>query len=97
MTDPFYVLMLLENLGPGYIVWDKRGSIRYKKPTRKTVYASFELTEDQINEIKQRLKQEPKVEPEYTILIKDAQGEVVAEVQKTLHIKLKSPPAQLAE
>ena len=28
MTDPFYMLMMMRNLGPDYIVWDKhRGSI----------------------------------------------------------------------
>src|SRR5262249_54275566 len=28
MTDPFFMLMLIENLGPDYIVWDKSASIR---------------------------------------------------------------------
>jgi len=32
MTDPFYMLMLMENLGPGYIVWDKAASFRFRKP-----------------------------------------------------------------
>jgi len=29
MTDPFYMLMLIENLGRDYIVWDKSASIRF--------------------------------------------------------------------
>lgn len=32
MTDPFYMLMLIQNLGPRYVVWDKRSSIRFRKP-----------------------------------------------------------------
>ena len=32
MTDPFYMLMLMNNLGPGYIVWDKAAAIRFRKP-----------------------------------------------------------------
>ena len=30
MTDPFYMLMLMENLGRDYIVWDKAAKIRYR-------------------------------------------------------------------
>ena len=37
MADPFYMLMLLENLGSGYIVWDKAASIRFRKPGKGTV------------------------------------------------------------
>ena len=32
MTDAFYMLMLMANLGRGYIVWDKAATIRYRKP-----------------------------------------------------------------
>ena len=32
MTDAFYMLMLMANLGRDYIVWDKTASIRYRKP-----------------------------------------------------------------
>jgi len=31
MTDPFFMLMLIENLGKDYIVRDKSASIRFKK------------------------------------------------------------------
>jgi hypothetical protein len=31
MTDAFYMLMLMANLGREYIVWDKAATIRYKK------------------------------------------------------------------
>jgi acyl-coenzyme A thioesterase PaaI-like protein len=31
MTDPFFMLMLIENLGPEYIVWDKTATIRFKE------------------------------------------------------------------
>ncbi len=31
MTDAFYMLMLMANLGRDYIVWDKAASIRYRK------------------------------------------------------------------
>jgi Domain of unknown function (DUF4442) len=31
MADPFLMLMLIENLGKDYIVWDKAASIRFRK------------------------------------------------------------------
>jgi hypothetical protein len=41
MVDPFYMLMLIENLGRDYIVWDKSASIRFLKPGRGRVSAEF--------------------------------------------------------
>ena len=43
MTDPFFALMMLRNLGPGYVVWDRAGAIRYDKPARGQVFAYFRL------------------------------------------------------
>jgi hypothetical protein len=52
MADPFFMVMLIENLGNDYIVWDKAASIRFKKPGRGKMTASFRLSEEQIQEIK---------------------------------------------
>src|ERR1039458_1263587 len=41
MTDPFYMLMLMANLGRDYIVWDKAASIRYRKPGKGTVRSRY--------------------------------------------------------
>ena len=43
MTDAFYMLMLMANLGRDYIVWDKAASIRYRRPGKGTVHAEFRL------------------------------------------------------
>jgi len=89
MTDPFYMLMLIKNLGPDYIVWDKAASIRFRKPGKGKVRAEFRLTDHQLDEIRERLKSEPKYEPTFTVEVKDASGDVVTEVQKVLHIRKK--------
>ena len=39
MTDPFYMLMVMHNLGHDYIVWDKAGTIEYRKGTSEQVCA----------------------------------------------------------
>jgi len=89
MTDPFFMLMLIENLGKDYLVWDKSASIRFKKPGRGTVSASFRLSEEQIREIKQALDSQEKIERTFAVEVKDESGNVIAEVEKLLHVRKK--------
>ena len=91
MADPFFMVMLIENLGKDYIVWDKSASIRFKKPGRGTVSASFRLAEQQIREIKQALnsQEKEKIERVFTVEVKDESGSVVAQIEKLLHIRRK--------
>jgi hypothetical protein len=90
MTDAFYMLMLMANLGRDYIVWDKAASIRYRKPGRSTVRAEFRLTDAQLDDIREKLKALPKYEPTFIVDVKDEQGTVIAEIQKLLHVKKKA-------
>jgi hypothetical protein len=89
MTDAFYMLMVMANLGREYIVWDKAATIRYRKPGRGTVRAEFRLTDSQIEDIREKLKTLPKYEPVFLVEVKDESGVVIAEVEKLLHIKKK--------
>jgi len=89
MTDPFFMLMLIENLGKDYLVWDKSASIRFKKPGRGTVSAGFRLAEQQIREIKQALNSQEKIERVFTVEVKDESGNVIAEVEKLVHVRKK--------
>jgi hypothetical protein len=87
MADPFYMLMLMENLGRDYIVWDKAASIRFRKPGKGRVKAEFRLTDAQLDDIREKLKLQEKYEPTFVVEVKDEAGDVVAEVQKVLHIR----------
>jgi acyl-coenzyme A thioesterase PaaI-like protein len=90
ITDAFYMLMLMANLGPDYIVWDKAASIRYRKPGRGTVRAEFRLTDAQIDDVREKVKTLPKYEPVFKVEVKDAeQGIVIAEVERLLYIRRK--------
>ncbi|MFA6237573.1 MAG: DUF4442 domain-containing protein [Bacteriovorax sp.] len=89
MTDPFYMLMLIQILGRDYIIWDKSASIRFKKPGTGKVTAVFEFTAAQIEDYKHELKDKDKIEPVLMVNISDEKGEVVATVEKVLHIKKK--------
>ncbi len=89
MTDPFYMLMLIENLGREYIVWDKSATIRFRKPGTGTVTASFRLSDAQLEDIRRSLETDEKLEPVFVVEVKDEQGSVVAEVEKRLHVRKK--------
>jgi len=89
MTDPFYMLMLISNLGDDYIVWDKAAHIRFRKPGKGKVRAAFRLTDAQLDDIRQQLKTLPQYEPTFLVEVKDESGDVVAKVQKVLHIRKK--------
>jgi hypothetical protein len=89
MTDPFIMVMLIENLGRDYVVWDKSASIRFRRPGRGTVFARFRLTGDEVEEIKQALKIQAKIERTFMVEVKDESGNVIAEVQKLLHVRRK--------
>ena len=90
MTDPFYMLMLIENLGRDYIVWDKSANIRFRKPGKGKVVARFRLSDEQIEGIRRDLQTQPRIEPTFLVEVKDESGEVIAEVQKVLHVRKKN-------
>src|SRR5271170_3695623 len=89
LTDAFYMLMLMANLGRDYIVWDKAASIRYRKPGKGTVRAEFRLSDSQIDDIRGKLKTLPKYEPMFSVDVKDDAGVVIAEVEKVIHVRKK--------
>jgi len=89
-VDPFYMIMLIKNLGPDYVVWDKAASIRFKKPGRSTLHARFLLTDDELQAIRQATGQTRSIDRRYQINLTDADGEVCAVVDKTIYIRRKN-------
>jgi acyl-coenzyme A thioesterase PaaI-like protein len=89
MIDPFYMLMLIQVLGPEYIVWDKAAAIEFKKPGRGTVSACFLLSDRVIADIRSQTADGNKYLPEFSVDITDEDGELVARGFKTLYIRRK--------
>ncbi len=87
--DPIYMLMLIQILGPDYIVWDKAAKIRFRKPGKDTLYAHFLLTQHEIQEIKHLANTEKSVDRIYNLKLVDNPGKVYAQIEKTLYIKKK--------
>lgn len=90
MCDPFYMLMLINILGPDYIVWDKAAGIRFKKPGRGLVKATFHISEEKIAQIRAAADTQGKVEPEFEVAVTDKEGNVIAEVTKLLYVRRKN-------
>lgn len=91
MTDPFCMLMIMSRLGSNYIVWDKSADIDYVKPGKGTVTAEFLITDALIEEILLHTSEGKKYLPEIPVYVKDAEGEVVAKLNRTLYIRRKKP------
>jgi acyl-coenzyme A thioesterase PaaI-like protein len=89
MTDPFYMLMMIENLGRGYIVWDKAATIRFKSPGTGTVHAKFTLTEQDIETVRATVEKDGRAEPHYQVQVTDDEGNLIAEVEKILSVRRK--------
>ncbi|HSN21742.1 MAG TPA: DUF4442 domain-containing protein [Usitatibacter sp.] len=87
MTDPFFMILMMKNLGPEYVVWDKQGTVRFLKPARGTVIARFQLPAERIEEARAATSSGAKFEPTFRVDIVDAAGETVAAVEKILHIR----------
>jgi acyl-coenzyme A thioesterase PaaI-like protein len=86
-ADPWFMIMLIRNLGPAYTVWDKAATIRFRKPGRSTLHARFVLEEAELEEIRRLLETEPSVDRVYVVELMDADGTVHATVEKTIYIR----------
>ncbi len=89
MTDPWYMLILMKNLGRDYFIWDKKAEIEYIAPGRSHVHARFEVTQEELNEIREKTANGEKYFPQFTVNILDTNNELVARVRRTLYIKQK--------
>ena len=84
--DPFHMVLLLRVIGPGYVVLDKAGTIRFKKPGKGIITATVEYTDEEIHAIKERAQKEGKFELVRTTDWLDKNGEVISTLEKTLYI-----------
>lgn len=85
-TDPIYMIQLLQILGNDYVVWDKAVEARYKKPAKSTIYGEFIFSEEEINSIKQKVKEEQQIDIVKTMNLVDKDQQIVATFNKTLYI-----------
>lgn len=87
MTDPFWMIMVLRNLGPGYVVWDKAAEIEFVAPGRTSASASFELTEQVLDELRAAAAGGDKVLRWFQTEVVADDGTVIARVRKQIYVR----------
>lgn len=90
MVDPHLMLMLMNILGKGYIVWDKSAAIDFVRPGRGRVIATFSITDDDLQAIRENTENGEKYLPKFTVRIEDEKGELIATIKKILYIRKKA-------
>ena len=89
MTDPFWMILVMQSLGPDYVVWDQAGEITFVKPGKGTVTAEFRLGDDALGQLRTLASGGDKVLHWFEVDVVDASGETVAKVRKQLYVRLK--------
>jgi acyl-coenzyme A thioesterase PaaI-like protein len=87
MCDPFYMFILMKNLGKSYMVWDKAATIEFLLPGKGTVRADFQIPESEINDIKKIVAEKKKTNRIFECFIIDEDGNKVARITKTLYVR----------
>jgi len=87
--DPIYMIMLIKLLGPEYLVWDKSANIRFRRPGRTTLRATFRLEAAELDAIRGIVAREGRAERRYTVDLTDAAGDVAASCEKVISIRMK--------
>ena len=84
--DPIYMVQLINILGENYIVWDKSAEIKFIKPIKKTVYARFLLSDDLLEEIKEKVRNEQRYIFDLKVCFEDENKTIYAEATKTIYV-----------
>ena len=86
-VDPVFMIMLMNILGPGYIVWDKVATIRFRKPGKSTLHATFTIDEPEIEAIRAATASGHSVDRTYHVNLVDESGVIHAEIEKVIYVK----------
>jgi len=88
-VDPIYMIMLIRLLGREFIVWDKAAEIRFRKPGRSTLFATFTIDESELNAIREATAAGNPIDRLYTVDLVDRDGVIHATINKTIYIRRK--------
>ncbi|MCB1555331.1 MAG: DUF4442 domain-containing protein [Xanthomonadales bacterium] len=90
MTDPWWMILVMECLGRDYIVWDRAAEIRFVRPGRHDVIAHFKVEDSALDELRAGCAEGERVLRWFETEVRDAvDGELIAVVRKQLYVKRK--------
>lgn len=88
-ADPFHMMLLINIVGNRYVVWDKAGAIRFKKPGRGRIQADVIYSPDELKTILEKTDADGSYEFTKPLNWIDEKGDVVATYEKTVYIATK--------
>jgi len=88
-VDPMYMIMLMKILGRDYVVWDKAATIRFRRPGRTTLFATFRIEDAELDAIRAATAGGEPADRTYNVDLVDASGLVHASIEKVIYIKRK--------
>lgn len=88
-VDPFFMLMILRQLGDDYVVWDKSARVSFKRPGTETLYAEFRVSAEEVADLRAIADRDDKLERTYSLDLKDAEGRVYATIDKVIYVARK--------
>jgi acyl-coenzyme A thioesterase PaaI-like protein len=89
MAEPHLMLMLLQLLGQGYVVWDKWAAIEFIKPGRGTMRSVVRITDEELKAIKANTADGSRYLPEFNLEVVDENEQIVATIKKTVYVRKK--------
>ena len=95
MTDPFWMMLLLRQLGTDHVVWDRAAEVEFIKPGRGEVTARFALAPEDVERLRGLAVDGAKVLEWFSVDVVDADGDVVARVRKQVYVRRKREAAAL--
>jgi len=90
MADPFFVFIIMMNLGSGYIVWDKSACIDFLKPAKGTILGIFEISNARLAEIRAEVDELGKKTYQFEANLVDETEQIVARVRKEVYVRSKA-------
>lgn len=93
MCDPWFMFILLWNLGPDFVVWDRSANIQFLKPGMGRVRAIFRIGVPEIEAIRQRAMDGKRHLPTFEAQVVDESGDIVATVEKIIYVRKKKTHA----
>jgi acyl-coenzyme A thioesterase PaaI-like protein len=93
-VDPIYMVMLIRALGPEYVVWDQAATIRFLRPGRSTLHATFRLEPEAVAGIAADARIQGRTTRDFRIELTDGEGRVCFQCTKTIHVRWSLAPME---
>ncbi|MBV2235057.1 MAG: DUF4442 domain-containing protein [Sterolibacterium sp.] len=87
LTDAILPVLLKQNLGADYVVWDKAATIEFMQPARSRVWCEFRVDEALLARIRAETSATGKSEPLLALRVYDRQNQTVAVVDKKIYVR----------